>query len=367
MNCKLLYTLLLVVLCCAIGTQAKAQDFGTEDAQDGDMMTVLNSDGSTSTYVYSDYCGCWNWNSTAQPPNQTTPPAPPAGSTPLTPNSDGSYTFTFDNGATITTNTDGTYDVSTSQGTCTGCTLQQAEADIPVTMPPPIPPAAGATQAQQNAYNAAVALYDAAMANHAAAPPPPPPTQTKDCAGVVGGTATVDACGTCSGGTTGLPPCTLTKSFQGLVNAGNFMGAVNLIVSTYHFNTTNSIIVITNSTKLIVVTTQHLGSKGVSDTINVPSPLLQKISAQTLLFGTLVRVIGHEYQHVAQMTQNPPMLLPAQREFLAYVYSLTTDTLPVEDTSNHALWITKLTQYYNALPAALQTQYKAMYQSALTH
>jgi hypothetical protein len=366
MNCKLLYTLLLVVLCCAIGTQAKAQDFGTEDAQEGDMMTVLNPDGSTSTYVYSDYCGCWNWNSTAQPPNQTTPPAPPAGSTPLTPNADGSYTFTFDNGASITTNTDGTYDVSTSQGTCTGCTLAQAEADIPVTMPPPIPPAAGATQAQQNAYNAAVALYDAAMANYAAAPPPPPATQTKDCAGVVGGTATVDACGICTGGTTGYPPCTLTKSFQSLVNAGNFMSAVNLIISTYHFTSPNATIVITNSPKLIITTSQILKT-GAVETISVPSPLLQAISTHILLFGMLVRSLGHEYQHVAQMTGNPPMALHEQREFLAYVWSLITDTLPVEDTSNHDLWVTKLTQYYNALPPALQTQYKAMYQNALTH
>jgi hypothetical protein len=163
---------------------------------------------------------------------------------------------------------------------------------------------------------------------------------------------------------------TLSENTQGValqvqadIKAGNYLGAVKLIITTYGFVTTNSTISII-STGTFCITDGNVGTNQ-PQTVEIPIPLLLWFANNQIAFGTLVRDIGHEYQHVQQKSGSAPISNHAQREFLAYVYSLTAPNLPAEDGTNKALWKAELTKYYNQLSTTLQQQYKSVYQAAL--
>ncbi len=117
--------------------------------QNGDKVTVTNSDGSVSYYTY--------WNGTFQ---QTgIPTSPYLIGIPMTHNSDGSYSLFFSDGSMITTNSDGTYTVSSNEGACAECTFDQAEKYVD----PPSSPAGSFTgtpsQEDLQAYNRIMSLW----------------------------------------------------------------------------------------------------------------------------------------------------------------------------------------------------------------
>lgn len=164
-------------------TDPNTGDFGThnppnvQNPSDQQTYTVQNDDGTVSTWVWDPISG-WHEASYTVGPGSTEPPpgsgtgtgtsTPPSALPALSSNGDGSYTLTFSDGSTITTNTDGTYNVSSGLGVCNGCTAQEAEVYVdPGSQPPntPLPP--NPTPAQLAAYQAIMSMWGAGQGLHA--------------------------------------------------------------------------------------------------------------------------------------------------------------------------------------------------------
>lgn len=157
-----IFLLLFLLAFCGAALNAKCQDYGAED---GDMASVTNPDGSVSNYMYSDFCGCWLWNSTYQPPgapgSSTYPGSPvPPGVSGLATNTDGTYSLIFEDGSVITLNEDGTYNVESSEGTCSSCSVDQAFDYVPPTVPAPPNAPPNPTDDQIAAYDEANYIYN---------------------------------------------------------------------------------------------------------------------------------------------------------------------------------------------------------------
>jgi hypothetical protein len=148
-----------------------------------------------------------------------------------------------------------------------------------------------------------------------------------------------------------------------LGTTAGYTAAINLIISTYGFITTNSSFIFV-PTGYIFGTRGYVGT-GKQQTVEIPIPYLQAYANNLIAFGSLVRLLGHEYVHVQQKSGANPITDQNLREFLAYVYSLTASGLPAEDAANKAEWKQDMKDAYNQLSPALQQQYKTTYQAAL--
>lgn len=148
------------------------------------------------------------------------------------------------------------------------------------------------------------------------------------------------------------------------IQAGNYYGAVMLIISTYGFDTTNSSLSFSVSSS-VFETTGNVGT-GDQQVVHVPIKILQDFALGYLSYGELVRALGHEYQHVKQKSGPTPVTDHTEREFLAYIYTLTAADLPPMTSSEVKFYQAILTGYYNQLPAAKKAQYQSVYLAALT-
>jgi peptidoglycan hydrolase-like protein with peptidoglycan-binding domain len=129
-------------------------------------------------------------------------------------------------------------------------------------------------------------------------------------------------------------PDTMRKITETLIAASQFDDTIHLIVNSSHFPTTNldSIRYDPTVTGADAVTGGTIGT-GQPQTVSVGP------SAFTASYEHMIRIIGHELQHVQQRSGATPIVDQHVREFLSFAWeALSTDTapLPAAERVQHA-------------------------------
>jgi hypothetical protein len=154
----------------------------------------------------------------------------------------------------------------------------------------------------------------------------------------------------------------IQTKFNSLVDEKKYQESLDYIVKTFGFNNTelrqsNSEIKVTDE-QFPAAHTEGDVKTGACQTINVPINVLIHARDGSIGWGAFVRSIGHEYVHVDQKSGLPVMMDHNEREFLAYVYTLTAGGLPKLDNDDHQFYFKVMASYYAKLPDDKKKVYK---------
>jgi len=153
-----------------------------------------------------------------------------------------------------------------------------------------------------------------------------------------------------------IDAATLQSLIQALVAATKYDEAIHAIVDAFNFPTTNLASISYDAT----VTHADADTSG---NIATGAPQTVRVGPSTFAanYAHMIRIIGHELQHVQQRTGATPIVNQNVREFLSYAWeALDTSAPPLtapERVSHANLAITR----YNTFSAPEKTTYNAMY------
>lgn len=144
-----------------------------------------------------------------------------------------------------------------------------------------------------------------------------------------------------------MGPNTLRRLIETLIAASQFDDTIHVVVNAFHFPTANLAAITFDATVAgaDAVTTGTIGT-GQPQTVRVGP------SAFTSGFEHMIRIIGHELQHVQQRSGATPIVNQHLREFLAFAWeALSTDSprLAPAERVNHAQIAI---HHWNQVPAA---------------
>jgi peptidoglycan hydrolase-like protein with peptidoglycan-binding domain len=150
-------------------------------------------------------------------------------------------------------------------------------------------------------------------------------------------------------------PATLRPLINDLIAAARFDDAIHVIVDAHHFPTANLAAIRFDATVtgMDAVTTGVIGT-GQPQTVRVGP------TAFTAGYAHMIRIIGHELQHVQQRSGAVPILNQNVREFLAFAWEALgtgAPALTAADRVNHA---TIAIGRWNAAPVADRTPHQAV-------
>jgi len=156
--------------------------------------------------------------------------------------------------------------------------------------------------------------------------------------------------------------------FEQLVSEGKYMEAIQFLNTAY--NLYNDATVKKNSAISIDETGEHAYTegeigKGKFQTVHIPKSLLKDVMRGNISFAYFVRSLGHEYLHVLQRSGDKPITNHDEREFLAYVYTLTAKDLPKLKKFDQKFLKARITTYFNNLSADKQNQYESIYKKTV--
>jgi peptidoglycan hydrolase-like protein with peptidoglycan-binding domain len=152
-----------------------------------------------------------------------------------------------------------------------------------------------------------------------------------------------------------VTPDTLQRLIEKLIAASQFDDTIHVIVNAFHFPTANlaAIVFDASVTGADAVTSGVIGT-GKPQTVSVGP------STFTASYAHMIRIIGHELQHVQQRSGATPIVNQHLREALAFAWeALSTDSpaLPPAERVNHAQIAI---QHWNLVPAADRTPHQAV-------
>jgi peptidoglycan hydrolase-like protein with peptidoglycan-binding domain len=147
-----------------------------------------------------------------------------------------------------------------------------------------------------------------------------------------------------------VTPETLQRMIERLIAASQFDDTIHVIVDAFNFPTTNLASISFDSS----VTGADAVTSGVIGTGN-PQTVRVGPSTFTASYAHMIRIIGHELQHVQQRSGATPIVNQHLREFLAFAWeALSTDSpaLPAAERVGHA---NIAIQHWNLVPATDRT------------
>ena len=150
-------------------------------------------------------------------------------------------------------------------------------------------------------------------------------------------------------------PGTLRSLIEELVASSLFDDAIHVIVNAHHFPTAN-LAAITFDATVVGMDAVTAG------TIATGQPQTVRVGPSTFTAGYahMIRIIGHELQHVQQRSGATPIANQHVREFLAFAWEALSAGAPVlaaADRVNHA---NIAIQHWNAAPVADRTPHQAV-------
>jgi hypothetical protein len=152
-----------------------------------------------------------------------------------------------------------------------------------------------------------------------------------------------------------VTPDTLRRLIEKLIAASQFDDTIHVIVNAFHFPTANLAAIVFDATVsgADAVTTGTIGA-GNPQTVRVGP------TAFTAGYEHMIRIIGHELQHVQQRSGATPIVNQHLREALAFAWeALNTDSpaLTPAERVNHAQIAI---QHWNQVPAADRAPHQAV-------
>lgn len=152
-----------------------------------------------------------------------------------------------------------------------------------------------------------------------------------------------------------IGPETLRRIIETLVAASRFDDTIHMIVNAFHFPTANLAAITFDAT----VTGADAVTTG---TIATGQPQTVRVGPSTFTAGYahMIRIIGHELQHVQQRSGATPITEQHVREFLAFAWeALSTDSPPLApaDRVTHARIAIS---HWDQAPAAARTPHQAV-------
>ncbi len=154
---------------------------------------------------------------------------------------------------------------------------------------------------------------------------------------------------------------TLRAMILALVGASKFDEVIHVIVDAFNFPTTNlgSISYDATVTSADAITSGTIAT-GASQTVQVgPSTFVAT-------YEHMIRIIGHELQHVQQRTGTTPILNQHVREFLSFSWEALDTSTPALTPADRVLHARIAIGHYNTFSTAEKTTYDATYQRLLT-
>ena len=157
--------------------------------------------------------------------------------------------------------------------------------------------------------------------------------------------------------------------FDKLIKQEKYMEAVELINKTYGLYSDetmkkNSEIKIIDEDRIVAITKGKVG-KGEHQTVEITKNILKAVMDGNIGWGAFVRSLDHEYLHIVQRSGDKPITDHNEREFLAYVQTLTNAKLPALDADDKVFYQTHLKRYYEALPPDKKKEFDGKYKSAM--
>jgi hypothetical protein len=150
-------------------------------------------------------------------------------------------------------------------------------------------------------------------------------------------------------------PLLVRSMIQRLIAASLFDDAIQLIVRAHHFPTTNlaSITFDATVTGADAVTTGTIAT-GQPQTVRVGP------STFTASYEHMIRIIGHELQHVQQRTGATPITNQHVREFLAFAWEALGTGAPALAAADRVSHANIAIGHWNAAPVADRTPHQAV-------
>jgi RHS repeat-associated protein len=157
--------------------------------------------------------------------------------------------------------------------------------------------------------------------------------------------------------------------FDKLIKQEKYMEAVELINKTYGLYSDetmkkNSEIKIIDEDRIVAITKGKIG-KGEHQTVEITKNILKAVMNGNIGWGAFVRSLDHEYLHIVQKSGDNPITDHNEREFLAYVQTLTNAKLPALDAEDKVFYQNHLKRYYEALPPDKKKEFAAKYKGAM--
>jgi uncharacterized protein DUF4157/putative peptidoglycan binding protein len=149
-------------------------------------------------------------------------------------------------------------------------------------------------------------------------------------------------------------PATLRLLITDLITATRFDDAIHLIVDAHHFPTANLAIRFDATvTGVDALTTGVIGT-GQLQTVRVGP------STFTAGYAHMIRIIGHELQHVQQRSGAVPILNQHVREFLAFAWEALDTSAPALTAAERVNHANIAITHWNAVPVADRGPHQAV-------
>jgi hypothetical protein len=146
---------------------------------------------------------------------------------------------------------------------------------------------------------------------------------------------------------------TRTAAVEALIKAGKLEDATYYVCNAYGFTAGNLRVTIVDSMDDAWAKTNGDLEEGAIETVRIGRDLFQQD------YAFMVRVIGHEFQHVKQRSQKDPIQESSEREFLAWSWMALEPGLPASDGAALAKQAKTANEYYDKMPDLQKKKYAA--------